>query len=501
MAIIYARVRGSVMASKRKRINYQLKVFLPIVVSLWVIIIAVAVTLYRSEKDYRAEIIRSRIEFMNRCLLNIMENGEDPTVFLQFVDRYYKASVIDNLSMTLYDTATGEEKMRIGFPTPKPEQLNARGSIEGSFIAANNDDDSTYIEPDKAFYYSVNKSADGTLLVQTFMPLSSRIAAEIKGNPWLLISILVIAGAVTILIYISAHRTAKNIKLLRDFVSKAANDKDFVAVGDFANDDLGEISQQVVNIYNMRKAALAAREFEHRIALRATEERSNLKRQLTNNISHELKTPAGIIKGYVDTIIDNPTMDEQQRMHFMLKTREHVERLCDILNELSMMTRLEDGAQNIAVEKIDFRDFCLSLKADVEESGVIGDMAMVIDIAEGCFVKGNVTLLTGAIMNLVKNAVLYSKGTEIRLRLLTENQRFYTFVFADNGQGVPPESIPLLFERFYRVDKGRSRKVGGTGLGLPIVRSSLNTIGGTITVNNGKDGGLEFVFTLQKWRE
>ncbi len=270
MAIIYARVRGLVMASKRKKINYQLKVFLPIVVSLWVIIIAVAVTLYRSEKDYRAEIIRSRIEFMNRCLLNIMENGEDPTVFLQFVDRYYKASVIDNLSMTLYDTATGEEKMRIGFPTPKPEQLNARGSIEGSFIAANNDDDSTYIEPDKAFYYSVNKSADGTLLVQTFMPLNSRIAAEIKGNPWLLISILVIAGAVTILIYISAHRTAKNIKLLRDFVSKAANDKDFVAVGDFANDDLGEISQQVVNIYNMRKAALAAREFEHRIALRAT---------------------------------------------------------------------------------------------------------------------------------------------------------------------------------------------------------------------------------------
>ena len=87
------------------------------------------------------------------------------------------------------------------------------------------------------------------------------------------------------------------------------------------------------------------------------------------------------------------------------------------------------------------------------------------------------------------------------MRLLTENQRFYTFVFADNGQGVPPESIPLLFERFYRVDKGRSRKVGGTGLGLPIVRSSLNTIGGTITVNNGKDGGLEFVFTLQKWRE
>lgn len=501
MAIIYAHVRGLDMALKKKRINYQLKVFLPIVVLLWVIIIAVSVSQYSREKDYRAEIIRSRIEFMNQCLLNIMEKGEDPTVFLQFVDRYYKASVIDNLSMTLYDTATGKEKMRIGFPTPTPEQLSTRGSIEGSFIAANNNDDTTYIEPDKAFYYSVNKSSDGKLLVQTFMPLNARISEEIKGNPWLRIVMLVVAGAITILIYISAHRTTKNIKLLRDFVSKAASDKDFVAVGNFANDDLGEISRQVVNIYNTRKAALAAREFEHRVALRATEERSKLKRELTNNISHELKTPAGIIKGYVDTIIDNPNMDDEQRMHFLLKTREHVERLCDILNELSTMIRLEDGVQNIALEKIDFHNFIFTLKADVEESGIIGEMDMKIDVPEHCYVKGNVNLLTGAIMNLVKNAVLYSKGSEIRLRLLTENQRFYTFVFADNGQGVPQESIPLLFERFYRVDKGRSRKVGGTGLGLPIVRSSLNTIGGTITVNNGKDGGLVFVFTLQKWRD
>lgn len=488
------------MDLKKRRTNYQLKLFLPIVGLLWVIIIAVEVSQYKREKDYRAEMIRSRIEFMNQRLLSLMEEGIDPTAFLHFIDNYYKASELDNLSMTLYDTKTGQEKVRIGFPTPLPEQLSTRGKIDGAFIAANNNDDSTYIQPDKAFYYSVNKSSDGSLLVQTFMPLNARIAAEIKGNPWLRFFVLLGCAGITLVTYIATRHLTKNIRLLREFVSNASSDHDFVAIDKFANDDLGEISRQVVNMYNMRKAALASRELEHRVALKATEERSNLKRQMTNNINHELKTPAGIIKGYIDTIIDNPDMDDESRNHFLLKTQEHIERLCNILNDLSTMTRLEDGAQNISLEKIDFKEFVDNIRNDVEESGINGDMTFSTDIPKNCYVKGNNTLLTGAVMNLVKNAVAYSKGTEMSLRLLTENQRFFTFVFADNGQGVPEESIPMLFERFYRVDKGRSRKAGGTGLGLPIVRSSLNTIGGSISVNNGEHGGLEFVFTLQKWR-
>ena len=97
-------------------------------------------------------------------------------------------------------------------------------------------------------------------------------------------------------------------------------------------------------MYNMRKAALASRELEHRVALKATEEHSNLKRQFTNNINHELKTPIGVIKGYIDTIMSNPDMDEDTRNRFMTRTQENVERLCSLLNDVSEITRLEDGA-------------------------------------------------------------------------------------------------------------------------------------------------------------
>ncbi|MDE6317137.1 MAG: HAMP domain-containing histidine kinase [Muribaculaceae bacterium] len=489
------------MVSKKKRINYQLKLWLPIACLLWGVILVVEISQYNKEKEYRTEMIRSRIDFMNQRLLDMMERGLDPSTFLDFIDEYYDASELDNLSMTLYDTETWNEESRVGFPTPSPEQLGTRGKIDGAFISANNNDDSVTIDPNKAFYYSVNESKDGRYMVQTFLPVNAKLTAQIKGNPGMRIFVLAACLAITIVTYIAARHMTKNIRLLREFVSNAANDHDFVAVDKFANDDLGEISRQVINIYNTRKAALAARELEHRVALKATEERSTLKRQLTNNISHELKTPAGIIKGYIDTIMENPEMDEDSRRHFLLKTQENVERLCNILNDLSTMTRLEDGAKNIELEKIDFKEFVNQLATDIDESGIIGDMVFTTSIPDKCYVKGNHSLLLGAIMNLVKNSAAYSKGTQMSLRIVTENHRFYTFKFSDNGVGVPEESIPMLFDRFYRVDKGRSRKAGGTGLGLSIVRSSLNTIGGSISVNNGEEGGLEFVFTLRKWHD
>ena len=117
-----------------------------------------------------------------------------------------------------------------------------------------------------------------------------------------------------------------------------------------------------------------------------------------------------------------------------------------------------------------------------------------------CMIKGNATLLSGMISNLIKNAALHSHGTEMGLDLVVESERYYTFRFYDNGTGVDPQHLPHLFERFYRIDAGRSRKAGGTGLGLPIVKNTIEALGGSISVHNGPQGGLEFLFTLEKWR-
>ncbi len=132
-------------------------------------------------------------------------------------------------------------------------------------------------------------------------------------------------------------------------------------------------------------------------------------------------------------------------------------------------------------------------------NNLAGEMQFSFDIPLDCYVSGNYGLLNGMICGLIRNASMYSNGTRICLKLISESDRFYMFAFFDNGMGVPEEHIPHLFERFYRVDNGRSRKQGGTGLGLPIVRSTVITLGGTISVHNRSTGGLEFIFSLPKW--
>ena len=137
---------------------------------------------------------------------------------------------------------------------------------------------------------------------------------------------------------------------------------------------------------------------------------------------------------------------------------------------------------------------------EIDESGIGGDMTFIYDVPAHCVVCGSETLINAAIMNLVKNAVAYSKGTEMGVLFTGKTSSHYSFVFYDNGTGVAPEHLPRLFDRFYRIDTGRSRKTGGTGLGLPIVKSTFINMGGTIAVRNREGGGLEFFFTMPVWK-
>lgn len=239
---------------------------------------------------------------------------------------------------------------------------------------------------------------------------------------------------------------------------------------------------------------------EHEVAMHAIEEKARAKRQLTNNINHELRTPIGVIKGYIDTILENPDMDADSRNHFLRKAQEHINRLVNLIADVSAITRLEEGGELISTEELDYHDLAFTIANDVEETGVLGKMKFNFDVPLDCKINGNYNLLSGMLINLVKNAAAYSKGTECELVCTGENDRFYFFEFRDNGVGVGEEHIPHLFDRFYRVDSGRTRRAGGTGLGLPIVQNTILAHGGTIEVVNRPEGGLCFKFSLQKYK-
>ncbi|MDE7443825.1 MAG: HAMP domain-containing histidine kinase [Muribaculaceae bacterium] len=336
------------------------------------------------------------------------------------------------------------------------------------------------------------------------MPFTVSLASALGTEPLMWFIIILMAVMVTLIAFFSTRYISRNIVLLRDFANRAAANRNFVATSEFPHDELGDISRQIVRIYREKDRAMAKSEHEHKVALRATQEQARIKRQLTNNINHELKTPVGVIKGYLDTIMSSPDMPEDMRNRFLTKAQENVERLCSLLNDVSTMTRLEENVGEIPTTEIDYHDLVYDVSNDLEVSNINGDLSFNFDIPFDCKIRGNYSLLTAMLFNLIRNSANYSHGTEIELKYLGEEGDFYKFSFADDGTGVSDEHLPHLFERFYRADAGRTRKSassGGTGLGLPIVKNTVTSLGGTISVCNGRLGGLEFVYTLPKYRE
>ena len=430
-------------------------------------------------------------------ILYAYEKNFDIVDFVEFLGQYYDNSIFDEIYVSVYDE-NDNLIVNIGDPLPIDHtELDVAQEYDTP-------DDSRQALVRKAdgqrmFFYTTATSRDGYLTVCTAMPHTFTISRAIAGDGSIWILTVVLTAIATLVVYLSTQLLTRNITLLRDFANRAAEGKPIEGIEKLPHDELGDISREIFRIYEQRVQAIDKGSREHRIALHAVEEKARLRRQLTNNINHELKTPIGVIRGYLDTIIDNPDMDEATRNHFLARTLDNVERLCTLMNDVSTMTRLEEGADNIPLSEVNMHDLLYAIENDVEASKLSGDMKFSFELPLDCSVKGNQNLLSGLIMNLIKNSAMHSHGTEMKMTLVSESPKFYVFAFYDNGTGVAPEHLPHLFERFYRVDSGRSRKVGGTGLGLPIVKNTITSLGGTVSVHNRSTGGLEFVFSLRKW--
>lgn len=229
------------------------------------------------------------------------------------------------------------------------------------------------------------------------------------------------------------------------------------------------------------------------------QEQARLKKQLTQNIAHELKTPVSSIQGYLETIVSNPDLPRERINAFLERSYAQSNRLAHLLRDISVLTRMEEAPNMIESEPVDLTSIMQNILNEValelEEKQITANNLL----PEGLTVQGNSSLLYSIFRNLTDNAIAYAgTGITITIRSFREDERFYYFSFSDTGVGVGAEHLSRMFERFYRVDKGRSRKLGGTGLGLAIVKNAVILHGGTIFAKNNPGGGLEFIFTLNK---
>lgn len=226
--------------------------------------------------------------------------------------------------------------------------------------------------------------------------------------------------------------------------------------------------------------------------------RKLLKQQLTDNIAHELKTPVSSIKGFLETILNND-MEVAKQNDFIRRAYSQTCRLTNLIEDISMLTKIEEAGNLYSLEKINLHQLITNVIDDLHLKILECNLTIELNIAENFELNGNPVLLYSVFRNLFDNTIAYA-GNNVKIKIdkyMDDEQQFY-FSFSDTGKGVPEKDLSRLFERFYRVDKGRDRKSGGTGLGLAIVKNAILFHKGEISVKNKTDGGLEFLFSLNK---
>lgn len=219
---------------------------------------------------------------------------------------------------------------------------------------------------------------------------------------------------------------------------------------------------------------------------------------LTQNISHELKTPVASIRGVLETLLMHPDMDEHQRSLFIERAYQQSGRLANLVEDISTINKLDTQTDFYNRLQLDLHTIVENVVQDLSLRATQAGAKISHNIPKHLIITGNYTLLYSIFHNIVENAINYVEKAEIIIQLTHQDPGNVYFSISDNGQGIPSDALAHIFERFYRVDKGRSRKAGGTGLGLSIVKHAVIFHGGKITAVNRTNGGLEFQFSLAR---
>ncbi|MDR0505396.1 MAG: two-component sensor histidine kinase [Dysgonamonadaceae bacterium] len=229
------------------------------------------------------------------------------------------------------------------------------------------------------------------------------------------------------------------------------------------------------------------------------EKTRRLKQEMTGNITHELRTPVTGIRGCLETILEH-RMDPEKKQYFIESAYNQVLALSELIQDMSLITKIEEAPHSFKLEKVNISELLKNLRNDLEIQLNEKNISMEWDVLEDITVKGNRNLLYSIFRNLTDNVIRYA-GTNISILInkYNEDKDFYYFSYADTGIGISEEQhLNRLFERFYRINEGRTRDTGGSGLGLSIVKNAVSFHRGTIVAKNRAGGGLEFLFKLPR---
>ena len=457
----------------------------------WTIILCFIGFQYLREKQYKSEFLNVQLQLYNSNLLRTIENGLPYEESVAAQERPFdelRISIIAHSGDVVYDNMLSLDSLDNHRLRPEVAGALKRGSAYHIGRLSMSDG--------REYFYSATRGE--RVVVRTAIPYSASLRELLRAD-WTFLGIMVLISlAMSVLAFFGTRRLGKNIERLNRFAEKAEKGESFDEDNMFPNDELGSISNHIVQLYKQWQQTIKDRDIAHDAALREEQEKIRIKRQLTNNINHELKTPVASMQVCLETLLSGINLSEEKRLDLIERCYTNNERLRNLLGDVSLITRMEDGSALIGKEKIVINDILTEI---AEELAIMPDgerMNFCSYFNEQVTVMGNPSLLGSVFRNLVENAIAYSEGENIYVSLLENSDSECRIRFEDDGCGVEEKQLSRLFERFYRVDKGRSRQRGGTGLGLAIVKHAVQFHGGTIVATNRPKGGLRFEFSLRK---
>ena len=477
----------------KTKFNYQTRLFFLIIVFTWILTFAFFMLQYTREKEYKVDTINTELQMTNiKILHNIETHGN--RIDEGFIDEVasldsIRVTVINLAGDVLYDNShSGEMDNHIG----RMEVREALDNGEGYTIRRMSETDSN------EYFYSATRG--DSLVVRSALPYSKALADYFQVDSVYMWVIILFAIIVSVIAYFATRRLGQSIQNLSDFASQAEQGNILTYdTSSFPQDELGEISKQIISLYKKLKRTIQERDDNMRNAIFEEQEKVRIKQQLTSNINHEIKTPVHAIQACLETVVNNrDTFDKETILSLIDKAYQNVQRLCSLLHDISVLTRITEAGDQIKKSPVNINEVLDTVAGDVAQFPPEKQMRVHINVPGKMVVQGNDTLIEAIFHNLLINALSYSGGRDIFIDMIEETPDYYKFRFADNGVGVDAEHLNHLFERFYRVDEGRSRKLGGTGLGLAIVKNAILFHQGTVTVKNRLSGGLEFTFTIHK---
>lgn len=428
--------------------------------------------------------LENRLVNVNNTVIEAYENGNDLQKTVDFIHLFTGNTTLDPLRITVYDN---KGVMIADNPEATILVYDAAGNMLPEFKrfgggGANASVSDLSIDGNKLMV-STKRSADGLVSSFAALPYKGEVIDFLSIDPMVWIVVIILGILSSALAYWGVRVVCKNVYALRNLAQAISTDQlpDDADTWEFSDDELGDVSRKLLTLY--------------RDKIHAEREKMHHERQIGMNVSHELNTPVGIIKGYLDTVLADDNMPDALKRKFLVRAQQNTDRLANLVSDVSMVMRLQEGGA-IDYGIINFRDMTAQIAEDIAQGHIADNMTFICDIPEDCLIKGHESLLTNALFNLIYNAAQYSGGTRISLLWKGENDGMHRFEFADNGCGVDDEHLDRLFDLFYRVDTGRARKNGGAGLGLPLVHRIITAMGGDITVENAPGGGLGFTFTL-----